>query len=200
MPRHPRDFERNDPSWGRPGGTGQSSGGAYPNRAGAGRFEGGQSGQGYYGPGRMGEGRAPNAASERRDPVPGRAQPRDDGMRHRDDYAPPRGDGRGGYAGYRGDERPDREYRGEPGRNDTRGIIGRVGDEVRAWFGDDEGERRRHGGAGGDDRAQYRAWGADVSGGQDGERRGGDERGRGDPGPGYRMQGYGYRQDRHRDD
>lgn len=35
---------------GRSGGVGQSAGGAYPNKAGAGKpFEGGQSGRGYYG-------------------------------------------------------------------------------------------------------------------------------------------------------
>lgn len=166
------DFERNDPSWGRPGGAGQSSGGAYPNRAGAGRFEGGQSGQSYYGPGQLGQGRSPNAASQARD-----RHPRDERGDERGWREPPRFDDRHQAAQYRDERRP-------------------------AFAPEDRGDRRprdHHD----DDRAPYRAWGADVSGGDappPRPRHDEPPRGRGDASDGYRMQGYGYRMDRHRDD
>ena len=50
---------------GRPGGAGQSAGGAYPNAAGGKPFEGGQSDRDHYGGGQLGErGPNPNAATQ----------------------------------------------------------------------------------------------------------------------------------------
>jgi len=52
-------------STGRPGGAGQSAGGAYPNKAGGKPFEGGQSDRDHYGGDQLGErGHPENAATQ----------------------------------------------------------------------------------------------------------------------------------------
>jgi osmotically-inducible protein OsmY len=53
-------------------------------------------------------------------------------------------------------ERYDEQYRGDRGQRNDRGFMERAGDEVRAWFGDDEAERRREMDDPGRDRQGYR--------------------------------------------